>query len=97
MRCTGIDDRNGHLLMTTPLGVQMCRLSHYMTILGGVRSVLVAGTTGYPWSGIERHWRDGNIIKQQATVMGWRQFARGRERWICPMYFKIGGWKGKKH
>ena len=53
------------------------------------------GTTGYPWSGIERHWRDGNIIKQQATVMGWRQFARGKERWVCPMYFKIGGWKGE--
>ena len=50
------------------------------------------GTTGYPWSGIERHWRDGNIIRSQASVMGWRQYARGRERWICPMYYKIGGW-----
>lgn len=54
-----------------------------------------SGTTGYPWSGIERHWRDGNIIRSQASVMGWRQYARGRERWICPMYYKTGGWEGE--
>ncbi|MCY4404502.1 MAG: hypothetical protein OXD54_18205 [Candidatus Poribacteria bacterium] len=53
------------------------------------------GTTGYPWSGIERHWRDGNIIRAHASVMGWRQYSRGRERWICPMYYKIGGWQGE--
>ena len=53
------------------------------------------GTTGYPWSGIERHWREGNIILSQSSVMGWRQYARGRERWVCPMYYKIGGWTGE--
>lgn len=56
------------------------------------------GTTGYPWSGIERHWRDGNIIRAQASVMGWRQYAPGGqngERWICPMYYKVGGWEGE--
>jgi len=52
------------------------------------------GTTGYPWSGIERHWRDDNIIRSQSSVMGWRQYARGSDRWICPMYYKIGGWQG---
>ena len=53
------------------------------------------GTTGYPWSGVERHWRDGNIIRAQAFVMGWRRYARGAEQWICPMYYKIGGWEGE--
>ena len=54
-----------------------------------------SGTTGYPWSGIERHWREGNIIRAQASVMGWRRYARGNERWVCPMYYKIGGWQGE--
>lgn len=53
------------------------------------------GTTGYPWSGVERHWRDGNVIRAQASVMGWRRYSRGRERWVCPMYYKIGGWQGE--
>lgn len=53
------------------------------------------GTTGYPWSGIERHWRDGNIIRAQASVTGWRRYSRGRERWVCPMYYKIGGWQAE--
>ena len=53
------------------------------------------GTTGYPWSGVERHWRDGNIIRAQASVVGWRRYARGAERWVCPMYYKIGGWEGE--
>ena len=52
-----------------------------------------SGTTGYPWSGVERHWRDGRIIRAQASVTGWRRYARGQERWICPMYYKIGGWE----
>ena len=54
-----------------------------------------SGTTGYPWSGVERHWRDGNIIRAQASVIGWRRYARGTERWVCPMYYKIGGWGGR--
>ena len=53
------------------------------------------GTTGYPWSGVERHWRDGEIIRAQAFVIGWRRYARGAERWVCPMYYKIGGWEGE--
>ncbi len=51
-----------------------------------------SGTTGYPWSGTERHWRDGGIIRAQATVTGWRRYPRGQERWVCPMYYKTGGW-----
>ena len=53
------------------------------------------GTTGYPWSGIERHWRDGDIIRSQAVVVGWRQQRYGSQLWICPMYYKIGGWEGE--
>jgi len=53
------------------------------------------GTTGYPWSGIERHWRDGDIIRAQASVMGWRRYFWRGEKWICPMYYKTGGWEGE--
>ncbi len=52
-----------------------------------------SGTTGFPWSGAERHWRDGRIIRAQASVTGWRRYLYRQERWICPMYYKVGGWE----
>ena len=70
----------------------------YITLhddLGWSEISVGGGTTGYPWSGVERHWRDGDIIRAQTFVIGWRRYARGVERWVCPMYYKIGGWEGE--
>ncbi len=78
----------------TPWGTNYSYITLYDD-LGPSEISAGGGTTGYPWSGVERHWRDGNIIRAQASVTGWRRYARGSELWICPMYYKIGGWEGE--
>ena len=67
----------------------------YITLYDFMEGIVQGVNNGYPWSGIERHWRDGNIIRAQASVVGWRRYARGTSQWICPMYYKIGGWEGE--
>ncbi len=46
--------------------------------------------TGFPWSGFEVHWREGDIIKSESEVTGYYPYEHAGKRYLAPKYHKIG-------
>ena len=46
--------------------------------------------TGFPWSGFEEHWRDGDAVKSKAEIVGYYQYVHAGEKYIAPKYYKRG-------
>jgi len=46
--------------------------------------------TGYPWSGFEEHWRDGDAIKSKAEVVGYYKYEHAGKKYLAPKYYKVG-------
>ena len=46
--------------------------------------------TGFPWSGFEEHWRDGDTIKSKAEIVGYYQYEHAGKRYLTPKYYKHG-------
>lgn len=46
--------------------------------------------TGFPWSGFEEHWREGDTVKSKADIIGYYPYELGDERYIAPKYAKSG-------
>ena len=46
--------------------------------------------TGYPWSGFEAHWREGETIKSKAEIVGYHQYEQAGKRYLAPKYYKRG-------
>lgn len=46
--------------------------------------------TGFPWSGFEEHWRDGDAIKSKAAVVGYHRYEHAGKKYLAPKYYKGG-------
>ena len=47
-------------------------------------------TTGFPWSGFEEHWREGDIVKSKSEIIGYYPYERTGKRYLAPKYYKNG-------
>lgn len=46
--------------------------------------------TGFPWSGFEEHWRDGDTVKSKAEIVGYHQYMHASKKYLAPKYYKRG-------
>ena len=46
--------------------------------------------TGFPWSGFEEHWREGNAVKSKADVTGYHRHENAGKKYLAPKYYKHG-------
>ena len=46
--------------------------------------------TGFPWSGFEEHWREGDMVKSKAEITGYYPYERAGKRYLAPKYYKSG-------
>ena len=46
--------------------------------------------TGYPWSGFEEHWREGDMIESKAEVTGYHRYEHDGKKYLAPKYYKGG-------
>ena len=46
--------------------------------------------TGFPWSGFEEHWREGDIIKSKSEVTGYYPHEHAGKKYLAPKYYKSG-------
>lgn len=46
--------------------------------------------TGFPWSGFEEHWREGNAVKSKAEIVGYHQYEHAGKKYLTPKYYKRG-------
>ncbi len=45
---------------------------------------------GFPWSGFEEHWRQGDAIKSKADVTGYHRYEYDGKKYLAPKYYKHG-------
>lgn len=46
--------------------------------------------TGFPWSGFEEHWREGDYIQSKAEVTGYHRYEHDGQKYLAPKYYKHG-------
>lgn len=46
--------------------------------------------TGFPWSGYEEHWREGDIVESKAEVTGYHRHEHAGKKYLTPKYYKRG-------
>ena len=46
--------------------------------------------TGFPWSGFEEHWREGDIIASKGEVTGYHRYEHDGKKYLAPKYYKSG-------
>ena len=46
--------------------------------------------TGFPWSGFEEHWREGDYIQSKAEVTGYHRYEHNGQKYLAPKYYKRG-------
>lgn len=46
--------------------------------------------TGFPWSGFEEHWREGDYIQSKAEVTGYHRHEHDGKKYLAPKYYKRG-------
>lgn len=46
--------------------------------------------TGFPWSGFEEHWREGDYIQSKAEVTGYHRYEHDEKKYLAPKYYKRG-------
>ena len=47
-------------------------------------------TTGFPWSGFEEHWREGDLVKSKADIVGYYPHEYAGKKYLTPKYIKVG-------
>ncbi|MYC74607.1 hypothetical protein F4X10_02395 [Candidatus Poribacteria bacterium] len=47
-------------------------------------------TTGFPWSGFEEHWRDGDFVKSKSEIIGYYPYEHAGKKYLAPKYYKNG-------
>ena len=73
----------------TPWGTNTVHLTLVSEI--GWADIDAANTvTGFPWSGFEEHWRDGEVVKSKADVTGYYRHEHAQKRYLAPKYYKHG-------
>ena len=46
--------------------------------------------TGFPWSGFEEHWREGDLVKSKSEIIGYYQYEHEGKKYLTPKYYKQG-------
>ena len=72
VRYIGIDDKSGVLPTIKHLGVQTSPISRFMMTSDGVKLIVVLGQQVIRGVGLNDIGATVNIIRSQASVMGWR-------------------------
>ena len=73
----------------TPWGTDTVRLI-LVSEIGWTEIDSGNSTTGFPWSGFEEHWREGDFVKSKAEIVGYYPYEHAGKKYLTPKYYKSG-------
>ena len=73
----------------TPWGTDTVHIS-LVSEIGWADIDATNSVTGFPWSGFEEHWRDGDIVKSKSEIIGYYQYEHEGKKHLAPKYYKHG-------
>ena len=78
-RSGGTDGKSGDSLPLTHRGTQTPSTLLLVSEIGWEGIDAANTVTGFPWSGYEEHWREGDIVESKAEVTGYHRHEHAGE------------------